>query len=211
MKIITKEQYTPEWWEARRGVPTASNARKIMTGTGKVGDHYSLIYKLIADLNDPNYGVVDDYQTAAMKNGHIIEPEARQFYEFETDRKIVQVGFCMDDEGRWGFSPDALVQDKDGEYVGGLEIKCPQLNTHLKWLSGGVVPTEHRPQVYFSLAASGLSWWDFMSYHPGMPALIVRVEQDDEMVKKMREYMDKFWTKFVLSKQQIDEIMKGEP
>src|SRR5262245_2947730 len=31
VKIIECKQYTPEWWEARRGIPTASNFDKILT------------------------------------------------------------------------------------------------------------------------------------------------------------------------------------
>jgi len=35
MKILTFEQQTPEWFDARRGIPTASNFSKILTTKGE--------------------------------------------------------------------------------------------------------------------------------------------------------------------------------
>ena len=46
----------------------------------------------------------------------------------------------------FGCSPDGLVGDD-----GGLEAKAPNPETHLLWLSGGIIPVKHMPQVQFCL------------------------------------------------------------
>ena len=28
-------------------------------------------------------------------------------------------------------------------------------------------------------------WWDFLSYHPSLPPLLIRVERDDEYIKAL--------------------------
>ena len=50
MKINHCEQYSDEWWDARKGLPTASVANKIVTPTGKMSSSSrALINELIAD------------------------------------------------------------------------------------------------------------------------------------------------------------------
>jgi hypothetical protein len=34
-------------------------------------------------------------------------------------------------------------------------------------------------------------WWDFVSYHESMPALIVRVERDDDYIKLLADEVSK--------------------
>jgi hypothetical protein len=140
MRVIDCEQYSPEYWQLRRGVPTASEfgclltPAKLQYAAGAV----SYIHRLIADRFDPTYGLVEDYATAAMKNGKLIEPEARRMYEFDRGIDIQQVGFCITDDGRFGCSPDALVGED-----GGLELKTPIASTHVKYLLDGGLPPEY--------------------------------------------------------------------
>lgn len=191
MNILTDEQYSPAWWQARRGVPSASNAAKVYTSQGKASASQSqYIADLIAEHYDPCYGVVSDYQSAAMKNGSMMEPESRRYYEFDTGLKVQEVGFCVTDDGRFGCSPDGLVGDD-----GGLECKSPQHNTQVKYLLAGKVPAEYLPQVHWSLVVTGRAWWDFISYAVGLPKLVVRVERDDyteAMAAEMGRFYDKY-------------------
>lgn len=196
------QQYTDEWWEVRRGVPTASNADKILTPTGKASssqDKYAC--QLIADTLDPNYGRVESYQSAAMKNGLILEPEARAFYEFDRGVTLTQVGFCLTDDGRFGCSPDALWQN--GER--GLEIKSPIPATHIEYLLAGGMPNKYKPQVHMSMLVTGLEVWDFMSYCPGFPPLLVEVERD-EFTEQLAEQMEKFKAKYDKWLNKVNEI-----
>jgi len=191
MKVVTDKQYDAPYWAAHRGIPGASSASKVFTSTGKASEQQArLIEELIAQHFDPGYGVFEDYQSAAMLNGHLIEPEARRFYAFERGLDVQQVGFCLSDCGRFGISPDGLVGDE-----GGVEIKSPKASTQVKYLLADKVPAEYVPQVHWSLVVSGRAWWDFISYSPGLPKLLIRVEPDD-YTERMREAMDVFHTKY---------------
>lgn len=183
MKIFKCVQYTPAWWEARRGIVTASAADRILTPTGKVSaqqDGY--IAELIADIVDlsPNaFSERGRIGTAAMEAGRQAEPKARNWYSMVRNVNVQQVGFVLSDCGRFGGSPDGLVGEE-----GGLELKCPLLKTQAGYLMDGeVLPNDYKPQVHFHLIVTNRPWWDFMSYAEGLPPLLIRVTPDDYTVK----------------------------
>jgi len=182
-------QYSAEWFNVRRGVPTASEATRIVTPAKWQVSSQAEAYacELVAQEYDHDYGQQDEYITAAMRNGRILEPASRRFYEFETNCDVTEVGFCMTDDGRFGCSPDALCGDE-----GGLELKNPKAATHVKWLVDGVVPAEYLPQVHFSLLVTQRQWWDFMSFYAGLPPLLVRVYPDEKTLK-LAEALESFW------------------
>ena len=206
MKTYDFAQYSPPWWTVRRGVPTASVFDKIITPVKGELSRSAVDYahQLIADQYDPDYGVIEDYVSAAMKNGTMMEPEARRFYAFERGYDVQQVGFCTTDDGRFGCSPDGLVGDD-----GGLELKSPAPKTQVAYLLDGVLPTDYKPQVHGALIITGRKWWDFMSYVPGFPPLLVRVEPDD-YTEKVRKALGDFWP---LYQAMLDEVrrMSGFP
>jgi hypothetical protein len=189
MKVFDFPQYSPEWWKVRQGVPTSSNAHKIiMPAKGelsKQADDYAC--DLVAEKYDAYYGIQEDYVSAAMKNGSIMEPESRRFYEFERNCEVQQVGFCLTDDGRFGCSPDSLVGDE-----GGLELKNPKTSTHIRYLADGKLPDCYRPQCHWCLIVTGRAWWDWLSYAPGLPHLMIRVTPDD-FTEKLRIRMEQFW------------------
>lgn len=192
MKTVVCDQYDQAYWAARRGVPTASEFGCILTPKDLAYSKQAIsyIYRLIGDRHDPNYGLVEDYVSAAMKNGARLEPEARRFYEFERDIDVQVVGFCLTDDGRFGCSPDALVGDD-----GGLELKSPSHATHVKYLLDGELPPEYKAQVHGCLIVTGRQWWDFVSYAPGLPPLLVRVEPDN-YTEALRRSLDQFWSEY---------------
>lgn len=124
-----------------------------------------------------------DYN-AAVQRGIALEDLARETYERRTGHNVTSVGLCLHDSGGFGCSPDGLVipegkgtrSQAEGH---GLEIKCPIPETHAKYLLAGTLPDEYRPQIHCSLAVTGLDRWDFMSFCPGLPSLILTVERDD--------------------------------
>ena len=201
MKVFRFTQYTPEWWEARRGVPTASCFGNILTPkTGKPSaSAFPYICQLIADRLRDNYGQEEEYVSAAMKNGTLLEPEARSFYEFTTGERVELVGFCKTDDGRFGCSPDAM----------GLELKCPEAKTHVSYLLAGELPDEYRPQVHGSMIVTGHDSWNFMSYCPGFPPLLVTVRRD-EYTRLLADAMDSFWTIYQ-DKWKLVQAMLPEP
>lgn len=180
MKVFRFAQYSEEYWQAKKGLPSASNFHRIITpakweyATGA----YTYACELVAQYYDYNYGMHDEFSTAAMRNGTIIEPEARRAYEFYSGRDVEQVGLCISDCNRFCCSPDGLVGDE-----GGIELKHPTAATQVKWLLAGVVPPDHLAQCHGFLLVTKRKWIDFLSFYPGMPQLIVRVEPDEKTVK----------------------------
>lgn len=189
MKIVDCVQYSPEWWLARKGVPTASAFDNIVTPKkfepSKSREAYAC--RLVAERFDKFYSIAPEFKTVAMEEGHQLEPEARRYVEFYHGCKVQEVGFCMTDDERFGCSPDGLIDDN-----GCLELKCPQPGTHIKYLLSATLPDDYGPQVHGHLAVTGRSYCLFMSYAPGMPPLIVRVEPN-EKTEILRKALDEFW------------------
>lgn len=186
------DQYSPEWWKVRRGVPTASEFGNLITPKTRkpAAAAQTYIYRLIGDLFDPQYGEREEYVNAAMREGTIREAESRRWYSLEMDQDVQQVGFCLTDDGRFGCSPDALVGED-----GALELKNPSATTHVAWLDEGVLPDEHRAQTHGHILVTGRSWCDWVSYCPPLPALRIRVTPDD-FTEAMRKAMDQFWDRY---------------
>ena len=178
MKILEMEQGTQEWLEARLGCPSGSGFSKLITASGTPSSSAeSYINDLIAELITGES--TPFHVTEWMQRGTELEPFARMNYELETDREVTEVGFCMHDILRCGVSPDGLVGD------GGIEIKCPKPSTHVKYLRNGKLPSEYKAQVMGCLWITGREWWDFMSYHPQMPNLLIRVHRDEEYINQL--------------------------
>ena len=192
MKSFNFPQYSREWWETRRGVPTASEFSRIMTAKklDYAAGARTYAIELVADLYDAHYGQRDGDRraTGAMLSGTLFEPESRRCYEFAKDCKVEPVGFMLGGgDDRFGASPDGLVGDE-----GILECKNCEPAKHLAWLLAGVVPDEHKAQVHGQLIVSGRKWCDFMSYCPGFPPLIVRTEPD-AYTETLRSHLETFW------------------
>jgi hypothetical protein len=179
MRIINCEQGSPEWLQARLGVPSASSYSKLITTTGKASAQAeAYINQLVAEriTGEPSFFQVTD----PMQRGMDLEPEARVRYEMETGNLVEQVGFLMHDTLEAGASPDGLVGEE-----GGLEIKCPMRSTHVEYLRNGRLPSKYIQQVQGCLWISGRDWWHFMSYHPKMTPLIIRVYRDEVFIKAL--------------------------
>ena len=192
MKVIQCEQKSKEWWDARRGLPTASEFDSIITPkTLKASasqDRY--ICKLIAETYANIWPDESGYVSPAMNNGVECETRARSWYEFEYDCEVEQVGICISDCGRFGCSPDGLVGDD-----GGLEIKCPTMETQARYLIEDVLPAEYRCQVHGELMVTGRKWFDFVSYCEGMPTFCIRVVPDD-FTEALRREVELFCNRY---------------
>lgn len=200
MRIVECAQYDQTWWAARRGVPTASEFDCIITPEKAEASKgaFKYICRLIADQYDPDYGYAEEYVSVAMRNGTLMEPTARDWYQFERKAEVQQVGFCVTDCGRFGSSPDSLVGDD-----GALELKCPEPHTHVEYLIRGVLPIKYKPQCHGHLIVTGRAWCDFMSYSPGLPSLLVRVFPD-EYTDRLRDLLETFWTDYQSTVKQLN-------
>ena len=181
MRVSNFEQGSQEWLQSRLGKPTASNFGKLITPTGKPSaSAESYINELIAQRITGE--LPEFFKSEAMERGNELEPHAKASYEFTHDVDVVEVGLCLHDEFECGASPDGLIGED-----GGIEIKCPMPHTHVAYLRAGEVPSKYIPQIQGCMWITGRKWWDFMSYHPAMENLIVRVERDDAYIKKLAD------------------------
>lgn len=184
MRIINHEQGTPEWLASRLGCPSGSGFDKLITAAGKPSTQAEgYINQLIAEIltGETTYVHVNE----AMQRGTELEPMARDFYELASGNTVNETGFCLHDTLQCGVSPDGLIEG------GGLEIKCPQPGTHVAYRRAGILPTKYKQQVMGCMWITDRQWWDFMSYHESMPALIVRVERDDDYIALLADEVSK--------------------
>lgn len=187
MKIINCEQGADEWFEARKGVFTASNFSKIITSTGKEStSQLDFIYETISDLFLKEKEA--SYTNENMDRGVELEPIARQEYQKQTFNIVDQVGFVLSDCGNFGCSPDGLIGDD-----GLIEIKCPKAKNHLKYCIDNKLPTQYVAQVQGQLYVTGRQWCDFVSFHPDINfnngLFIVRVERDEDFISALEDQL----------------------
>jgi len=182
-------QYSPEWWEARRGVPTASSFDRIIQPTKGLysGAASKYIAQLVAETIHMDPGAMTERpMNPAMRHGIETEAEARKWYEMHTECDVRQVGFVVSGCGRFGCSPDGLVGED-----GLLELKCPQPATHVEYLMERVLPNEYKAQVHGQLLVTGRKWVDFMSYAAMYPPFVIRIVPD-EFTVKLRKLLERF-------------------
>ena len=180
-------QGSDEWLFEKLGKPSASNASKIVTNDGKRSKQSELyMYELAAESITGQ--MADSYQSANMIIGNEREAESRKYYEFLKDIEVKQVGVIYKDEKKeFLCSPDGIIDSKYG-----LEMKNPLPKTQVKYLLDGNLPSEYFSQIQFSLYVTEFECWDFMSYSPGLPPLIVRVQRDEEFIKALHKELLSF-------------------
>ena len=181
------DQGSPEWHQARLGIPTASNFSNIITPSTLKPSSSAETYqnKLVGEwwCGKPEESFVSD----AMARGTELEPIARSAYEFITNKEIEQTGVIYRDEARTvSCSPDGLCGDI------GLEIKCPLSGTHVNYLLRSELPAAYLAQVQGSMFVTGLERWDFCSYHPDFPLLIIEVHACPKFQGAFAPLLEKF-------------------
>lgn len=174
------EQGSEEWLAARLGIPTATGFENIVTATGKKSASY---IKYMAELIEESIlGGGDTFKSDFMERGNKLEPQARAAYEFLTGNDVIQVGGVYLNEDREVMvSPDGLIPNLKK----GLEIKCPKMSTHIRYLLEGGVPAEYVIQVQANLWVTGYETWDFVSYCPEyqkQPFYLFTVERDEKLM-----------------------------
>lgn len=189
MKILDVVQGSPEWLAARLGIPTCSQADRILTparlkpASGAVTYRLQLLAEWVL-----GYPIEWSGSSAYMERGTDLEAEARTAYELETGADVETVGLCVAPDGMFAGSPDGLVGSD-----GGIEIKCPALHTHLGyWLDPSTLVAAYRGQTQALLWLTDREWWDLWSYHPELPPVRVRVEPDAEWVAAWEPALDAF-------------------
>lgn len=181
------EQNSPEWHLLRAGIPTASSFDKIVTPSGaRSGQQEKYKFRLLAERILGH--AIEERYTWSMERGSTLEKSAVSYYENIRDLDTVAVGFITDDAEHYGASPDRFVGDS-----GLLECKCPELETHMMYLmSEGSAYKDYKVQCQGQLWVTGREWVDLLSYFPGMPWALQRIERDEKLIEAITNYVPKF-------------------
>ncbi len=169
------EQRSPEWFQLRCGMVTASTVNRLLTDTLRVANNdtsraatRTLVAERITGFGE------ESYTNGDMIRGIEMEPYARDIYSGHYEQ-AVECGFVVLEEDDWtlGISPDGLIGER-----GGLEVKCPRQQEHVRTILADEVPSKYMAQIQSSLLVTGREWWDYCSYSSGLPLYVKRVYPD---------------------------------
>lgn len=200
------EQGSPEWLNARLGIPTASKYDEIITPKTLKPSASAAKYRnqLLAEwlLGHPiDWGG----SSAFMERGTEMEPQARRFYEMHNDVDVEVVGFVLRSDERTGGSPDGLVGED-----GGVEIKCPAIHTHIGYmLDPSSFAAAYRGQVQGYMYLTDRAWWDLLSYNPELPHVQVRIERDPEYIEALDKALASFLSDLATAQAQLEPHRKA--
>lgn len=169
---------TEEWYNLRLGKFTASSFKDLFMSKTTKG-YEKAIYKPVFERLTGE--LPESFSNEYMERGHELEPLAKDLYEMETFNIVQPGGFWALND--WiGASPDGLIGDD-----GIIEIKSPAFNTMISYLLKNQVPPIYKWQIYGQLWVTGRNWCDFMSFHPKLKPLIIRVERDESIITELQE------------------------
>lgn len=192
MKRLDLVQGSPEWKAARLGIPTASRFAEIITPAKMEFSKSSSRYRdeLLAEwlLGEP---LDDDASSAFTDRGTGMEEGARDFYELQREVDVSPGGFILRDDGRVGCSPDGLVLGPDGGILRGVEMKCPSAPVHVGHILDGA-GVKYRAQIQGCMWLTEVEWWDFLSYNPLLPTVLMSVHRDDVFIGHLAKAVDQF-------------------
>lgn len=184
MIIHNIDQNSAEWFEARRGMPTASSFDSLITPTGKASTAITTYAASLAAKALNVHSIFDGNDHT--ERGHELEPMAADYYEFVTGRPVEVIGFITDDDETYGCSPDRLVDD------GMVEIKCLSAEHHIMAIAAlnDGKSIKYMPQVQGEMLIAEKEWNDLVFFHPDLPSKIHRVYADKEYQKLL---LDQIW------------------
>lgn len=181
------EQRSEDWFAERLGKITGTRAVDLM-GTPKAQE--KLMATLIKEIATAQNKEISP--TKAMKNGIITEPKAIAYYELINNVKIEEVGLLYHPDNMYcACSPDGLIE-KDG----GIEVKCPEDETHVVLVMNEKVDPKYVWQMNWCMYVSGRKYWDYFNYSENLPEPIKtftkRFERDESIMSQFDEKLDVF-------------------
>lgn len=195
MILFDCEQGTDKWKELRLAKITGIRLKDALVT--KKNDDPALIYTLISEQMCGE--IAEDFQSYAMKKGSELEPVAREFYANKTNQVVETFGFAAHDKYDWiGFSPDGFINEEKklsyATYQKGLEIKCPNSNTHVRYLIENKVPDCYWHQMLMSFIVNEKQEsHDFISFDPlnKYKPMFVKTTYKEDLEKDIAEALDK--------------------
>ena len=197
MSMIVHEvtQGELDWFKIKAGKPGSSRFGSLVTGEGKLSTSlgpYAVELAAEKYVMDTKGEIIETFGgTWAMKQGKLLEPEARADYAMQAQVHVEEVGFITDDLLRWGSSTDGLINDD-----GVLEIKNLTATSMIKllvYLKHNYNRTEpsYIPQCQGELFVTGREWVDLMFYNPQFDPVIHRIYPDYKFHKTLEAQLKK--------------------
>lgn len=198
MIIISVEQGSVAWREARSGRVTSSRVSDVMAktksgyGASRANYHSELVCERLTGQPYDN-----SFTSTAMEWGKLQEPAARSMYELVKDVDVQCVGLVQHAKiSDFLASPDGLVGDD-----GLVEIKCPNTSTMIDYLTSQTIPQKYLIQMASQMICTGRSWCDFCAFDPRLPndmqIWIRRVHATDKDVASLIEQINSEVPKFL--------------
>ena len=189
------EQGSPEWFDLRRGIPTASRFAAVCA-TGKDGTvagsltRSKLLRVLAGEILTGE--LAEQFSTSAMERGNAMEAEARDYYARSRFAELTRIGFIRRrlPSGRYvGCSPDSLIGKRKA-----LEVKTMRPDLIIEISDKGTgFPPEHRAQVQGTMWIANLDEVDLMIFYRGMPySPTFTIQRDETYIKELSASVEIF-------------------
>lgn len=191
----------------RCGIPTASEFDSLVTPefkirTGEMPKSY--LAQKVAEVWQG--GPIASFNSFDVDQGNILEQEAVPYYELLQGCQVDRVGLITTDDGLVGCSPDGLIGDDCG-----IEIKCPAVHTHVRYLLDGTLPKDYNAQVHGGMFVTGRPRWRFLSYRRHFPPLLLTVERDETIQEQLAEALALFLARLHEANKRLEELNGGPP
>jgi putative phage-type endonuclease len=189
-------QRSPEWYEAREHLITASDAAAALD----IKPYEKFSKSARAELLKKKCGLTAPFSSPFMAHGVKYEDEARRIYEEKTGEEVLEFGLLIHPVLTWlGASPDGVT--KSGKVV---EIKCPVSRPILP----DMIPEHYYPQVQICLEVCDMEEAVFIQYKPEdvtwpKPGqfTVHTVPRSREWFEENREKLHDFWKEMMEAKE----------
>lgn len=188
MKEFPVEPGSDGWLGIRLGIPTASNAHRILTPATRKFSKQSRKYAfyLVAEkLLNMSLGTLDHIEH--IQRGKDLEPDAVRMFEAANDIATLPVGFLTTDDMTLGATPDRRIANASAF----LECKCPTAAVHLEYLIDGF-GADYMAQVQCQAYVGEAEWVMRWSYHPAMPPALIKTYRDDGFIADLQDAVAQF-------------------
>lgn len=206
VEIKNIDQGSPEWFQVRCGVVSASHFKEIITSKGEPTKQRDKYLKKIAGEIMSGEPAPEKFQSASMRKGNEREEDSRRHFSLINGVEIRQVGFVFLDEARrCGCSPDGLIDPSEGFETKNKEghVQIEQLEAGWGWRS------DHLHQCQGGLWICEREVWHLRSYSRGIKPIDVLVHRDEQFISRLENLVREFIQEvdYYVSKYQDDSCV----
>tara|TARA_R110000744_G_scaffold223127_1_gene341930 strand:+ start:131 stop:790 length:660 start_codon:yes stop_codon:yes gene_type:complete len=202
MQVSKHEQGTTEWKAERHGSIGGTGLKDLMAN--KPIEDLALFFRILGERSE-DYVDEETFTNKAMERGTELEPDAVRDAEDYLGLKFESFGVCKRDDLPFNHcSPDGFTADLSV----GIEVKCPEAATHVKYIYKDVLPDEYFWQcISYFMINQKMETLHFVSYRPenkNKPLFIKTIKRDAvlpfKIGKKIQELTAGEWSEFAEEK-----------